>query len=542
MSDSVWKNVARAIAALSLVILSLPLNALPASAAAALTITPTTSNVVGLDGNDVSSGPNRFRSGARVCNAGDDTATNVTASFVWDSPNALIDLSPGEPSTISFGDLTPWACVHAYFGVSVSRQQAALGTSRAFHISAAADGLGEVTTPMPRELYVEELVSHDGNSVSSITSDAPMMPSGRYLVSLGGTYTFSVTTATTVDGSEQLSALLDAPGAMFRVLSVSQQYPINTSTVMNPNDQAYADACGWVSDPTQGNYRSCTGPGLAGGDPVVTTYVVAVVGTGSATLDATVVDRANGAFRYNADFGGANASVKIDAVDPATLSDAAVTMAGPVSVVAGADVTYDLQVANYGPADATGVQAALVMPSATTFESATGPATVSGDTVTVDVGTLPAGASAAVQVTLHVPPSQTAPLETTATVHTSSPDANPWNDSAWAYTSVIPDPDLAITVTDAPDPVATGGTLTYTVTVTNTDPAIGATGVVVTDTLPAGVTFVSASAAVCGEAAGIVTCAVGDPRGDHQLEHDDHGDRAGDRRHHHEHRERRVGC
>jgi uncharacterized repeat protein (TIGR01451 family) len=50
--------------------------------------------------------------------------------------------------------------------------------------------------------------------------------------------------------------------------------------------------------------------------------------------------------------------------------------------------------------------------------------------------------------------------------------------------------DLSLTKTDAPDPVTVGGNLTYTLTVTNQgpDPSTDST---VTDTLPAGVTFVS---------------------------------------------------
>jgi len=52
--------------------------------------------------------------------------------------------------------------------------------------------------------------------------------------------------------------------------------------------------------------------------------------------------------------------------------------------------------------------------------------------------------------------------------------------------------DLEITKTDNPDPVTAGEDLAYTVTVTNNGP-YGATGVIVTDILPEGVTFKSAS-------------------------------------------------
>jgi len=69
--------------------------------------------------------------------------------------------------------------------------------------------------------------------------------------------------------------------------------------------------------------------------------------------------------------------------------------------------------------------------------------------------------------------------------------------------------DLSLTKTDVEDPVAESGAIKYTLTATNQTQGPGvATGVVITDPLPAGVTFVSASAG-CSHAAGVVTCNVG---------------------------------
>jgi uncharacterized repeat protein (TIGR01451 family) len=70
--------------------------------------------------------------------------------------------------------------------------------------------------------------------------------------------------------------------------------------------------------------------------------------------------------------------------------------------------------------------------------------------------------------------------------------------------------DLAISKSDNPDPVAVGSTLTYTIRVQNLGPDT-ATGVTVTDQLPRGVDFVSATvtAGSCALKGKKVSCALG---------------------------------
>jgi uncharacterized repeat protein (TIGR01451 family) len=120
-------------------------------------------------------------------------------------------------------------------------------------------------------------------------------------------------------------------------------------------------------------------------------------------------------------------------------------------------------------------------------------------------GTVPAGESVVVDVTYDT--TGLAPGEYLASLDVLSNDPD---------TPVVEVPvmltvqsvDLAITKTGDPDPVKVGDELTYTLLVTNDGPQ-DATGVTVVDTLPAGVTFVSASVG-CTEMGGVVTCDVGD--------------------------------
>ena len=71
--------------------------------------------------------------------------------------------------------------------------------------------------------------------------------------------------------------------------------------------------------------------------------------------------------------------------------------------------------------------------------------------------------------------------------------------------------DLAVTKTDSPDPVSRGGTLTYTIVVTNQG-SVSAEAVQLTDVLSASVRFVSvtSTAGSCSQLDGTVMCALGD--------------------------------
>jgi uncharacterized repeat protein (TIGR01451 family) len=75
---------------------------------------------------------------------------------------------------------------------------------------------------------------------------------------------------------------------------------------------------------------------------------------------------------------------------------------------------------------------------------------------------------------------------------------------------VSPEADLEISKVDDIDPVVAGNQLTYTVNVLNNGPDAAAS-VALTDTLPSGVSFVSAtpSSPTCSEAGGTVTCSLG---------------------------------
>ena len=70
--------------------------------------------------------------------------------------------------------------------------------------------------------------------------------------------------------------------------------------------------------------------------------------------------------------------------------------------------------------------------------------------------------------------------------------------------------DLGVIKSDAPDPVLLGQDITYTIQITNSGPD-AATGIILTDSLPGTVSFISAvpTQGTCTEAVGIITCLLG---------------------------------
>ncbi len=93
-----------------------------------------------------------------------------------------------------------------------------------------------------------------------------------------------------------------------------------------------------------------------------------------------------------------------------------------------------------------------------------------------------------------------------AVVAAAEPETEPANNETVHTTTSRQAADLAIVKT-APASVLPGAALTWNLEVTNNGPR-SSTGAIVSDTLPAGVTFVSASPG-CAFAAGVVTCTLG---------------------------------
>src|SRR5207247_7311549 len=81
--------------------------------------------------------------------------------------NANVNLRTGSPSTLMIPAIGAGNCADAYFEVDVTQVPAAYDTTRRYHIT-ATDVSGTVSTPAPRELYVEHLISQNRNSITDV--------------------------------------------------------------------------------------------------------------------------------------------------------------------------------------------------------------------------------------------------------------------------------------------------------------------------------------------------------------------------------------
>ena len=479
---------------------------LSTAAHAALTVTPITWNIIGLDSNRPDSGPRHFPVGARVCT--NVATTNVSVNLVWESTNANINLRSGTASSLAIPSLATGACSDAYFEAEVTQVAAAFDTARRYYIS-ATDGSGVATTPRPRELYVEHLVSQSRNSITGVKLDGVVvLPGGSMNLQVGKTYTIELTGSTAPSGYEEFVAYINFPNTIFQILSVATTYSADDSAyVPGPpgtvQDKLWADACLWESDPTSPNYRSCVGAagltGKAGGSTVVTNYTIKILGGAgtSQALTTLLFDYSGSSFHYNSDF---SSGARI-----ANIVDSNLTVGKTASVVSAPQngtYTYSIVVSNSGQV-ASGAPTTITdtVPAGLSIVGLTNgsgwvctPTTVSGPgSITCSSATgVAAGVTNQTVVTLNAIKTRTSTVVNTATV--TGGDAGCAASSAPARctsTATVTDssqPNLTINKIASVATAASGASFTYTVQASNSGPVASSNPTTVVDTIPTGVT------------------------------------------------------
>jgi uncharacterized repeat protein (TIGR01451 family) len=177
------------------------------------------------------------------------------------------------------------------------------------------------------------------------------------------------------------------------------------------------------------------------------------------------------------------------------LADVQVFKDGGTNVYAGQPVDYTITATNAGPSTATSVVVQDNLPSGAAFQSASGSYTATNGVVTWSGFTLAPGTATTFSLTMLAPASSNSFINI-ALATSPVADPNPTNNNgsltkSRVTTKVAPSADVVV-VLNGPASAIQGSNFVYTISVTNTGPSTSS-NLITSDTLPPGLTFVSAS-------------------------------------------------
>lgn len=423
----------------------------------------------------------------------------------------------------------------------------------------------EVTDIMPTNLVIASWtcaasagsVCAVPNGTVNITTTVNLLPGGT------ATFTVNTTVASNATGTVTNTATVAAPAGSTD--SNSANNTASDTDTLTPTSDLSIVKSNSASTVTAGNMVTYTlevsnaGPSAVTGAPVVdtlpakltnatwtcftssgsscgatngtgninTTVNLASGGNATFTLTAKVADDALGTLTNTA-----SVSVPAGSTDPNTsnntasdtdnvisLSNLRITKtATPTQPIPGAQFTYTITVTNDGPSPVTGSTVTDTVPGilsnvswtcAASSGSSCGNANGTGNiNTTVN---LVNGGTATFTLTASLPSNATGTITNTATVSSPSGVTDPdgGNNQATVTSTLQPNSDLSVTKVPNATTIRAGDEVTYTITARNNGPSV-ANNVVVTDPLPAGVNFISATSTK-GTCSGTttVTCNVG---------------------------------
>jgi uncharacterized repeat protein (TIGR01451 family) len=428
-------------------------------------------------------------------------AYSYTVTITNGGPNEAYDLTATLtlPTGVVAGTLmaTGWTCTQPAQVLTCTRALLTSGVSSNIVLAVTAPTSPGIINATATIASREDPSAANNTDTESTTvlqpaADLVTLMNGPSFSASGESYSYAITISN--------NGPSDAPA-----VSVVDVLPSGVSFVS-------AGGVGWSCANVSGTV-TCNYGDLASGNNAKIAIVVAAAALTTPTMVSNTATASITA-GVTVDPNSANNSATVSTtIEPVDLSITKTDAVDPV--IAGSSITYTITVTNPSNADAHAVAVQDPLPAGTSLVSAAG----SGWTCTNPSGTvgctIPAvAANSASAITLVVTaPATQGMVSNTATVSSSATDTNLANNSATQATTISPpapgSADLSIALADAPDPVAIGMPLTYTMTVANAgpDPATGVEAVV---TLPAGVTFVSASGIgwTCTQVTTTISCAL----------------------------------
>ncbi len=434
------------------------------------------------------------------------TASNVVVTDTlpenWDYAAGSATLTPGgavEPTVTAdaAGDRLAWTVATLAPGASVTIAYNARPTADA----ATSPGLGvDANVNSALVSSARDEAGNSGNADGPYGTPADTAAATLLIPALTIAKTPDGGTAT-AGGTASFTVLVRNTGAVTASnLVIEDTLPRGLS--YRAGDATAAPTTGFAERSASGSTIVWTVASLAAGADVTITIPVSVAAD---VLDGTTLRNV--------------ASVRSDeqpdpidddgTLDVEARADVAVVKTGATTYVPGEQYSWTLRVSNNGPSDAQNVVLSDPLPSGVTYVRDDAGCTVAAGVVRCALGTLAAGASRTIALTVRTDPALTGRLVNTATVSTDTPDVDPSNDSdPWEATE-DPIADVTVEKTVSVPAVARGGTATFRLVTRNLGPSV-ARDVRLSDRLPAGLTFVSVDSADCSEAAGTIDCAFGD--------------------------------
>lgn len=390
-----------------------------------------------------------------------------------------------------------WSCSQAGNLVSCTEAGSVASGTTLPAITIATTAATAGTTPNTSNVSTTSTdpTSSNNNGSATVTIQAPgadmtiSQAAGPNPVATGSNVTYSI------------AGKNNGPLATTGTISFTDVLPSNLTYVS-------ATGSGWNCSNASGTV-TCTAPGpLASGATSNTVTLIATVGGAGTISNLPCIAAASPTDPVP----GNNCITSSTVTSTSMQADLVVTQdpPSPNPVVAGSALTYTIYVANNGPNDAGGVAINDTLANNSSLVATPSQGTCSGNPGLVcNLGTILNGSNAT--VTVQVKPTAVGARTNTASASSSTVgDPNTANNSATVSSTVTAGADMVLTQTANPQPVLAGTALTYVATARNNGP-LSATGVVVTETLPAGVTYVSAtpSSGTCSQANLVVTCNLG---------------------------------
>ena len=451
--------------------------------------------------------------------ANDTSAANTTVAAETDLSIALAD----SPDPVVAGTNLTYTATVTNNGPSNSTGStvtSAVPAGTTFSSSAdCTESLGTVTCAVGALAslasdMVSWTVTVDADRTAAVTASATVAANETDSTAANNTSAASTTVSVEFDLSISMTDSADpvGPGAAFSYLiTVDNAGPSDAAGVnvidTLPSGVTLLSTSGCNEDPSAAplctlgtvavggmvSYQiNVSAPGTAG--MITNSAVVSGVGTDTNGLDNTVDETTT-------------ITPSAFSADVSITKDDGVTEAAP-----GSTVTYTIVAANAGPDDALGatvtdVFSAILDCDWTCVPSAGSTCTGAGSGDLSDTVDLLASGTATYTAVCLIDAGATGSLTNSATVTTPTSDPNPGNEVAMDTDTLTPSADLSVGVVTSPTPVELGEPVTVTVTVENEGPS-DSQGVVVTTTLPAGLTFDGTSGCV-EDPSGVPTCTLG---------------------------------